>query len=205
MDTSFPRIVCALFLTGTLWACGSGAAPSPDLTAPAAAQITPTQPPPSDGVQSPSATTPEPQENPPPSSASPPTDNPTLPPNVHPQLCNDSLFLEDVTIPDMSVLKPGEHFVKTWKFRNTGSCRWTTSYAIGYSHGEAMGGVDTKLPYAVAPGGEADVSVEMTAPLVNGWYGGFWRLKSDTGSFFGDFVYVSIMVSDGSEISTPGS
>jgi hypothetical protein len=207
MDTSVPRIVCALFLTGTLWACGSGATSPPDQATPtaAAAGVTDTQPSSSTHLSPASSSSPEPQENPPPSASSPPADNPTLPPNVRPALCNDSLFLEDVTIPDGTIVAPGTQFVKTWKFRNTGTCSWTTSYAIGFAYGDAMHGIDTALPNAVNSGGTVDVAVNMTAPQANGWYGGWWRLRNGSGDYFGDFVYVSILVSDGSETSTPGS
>lgn len=39
--------------------------------------------------------------------------------------CYDTAYVSDVTIADGTVLAPGEEFVKTWKFQNTGSCDWT--------------------------------------------------------------------------------
>jgi hypothetical protein len=119
--------------------------------------------------------------------------------------CNDATFVDDVTIPDGTVMSPGKEFNKTWRFKNTGTCQWTTTYAIGFAYGDKMGGGDTKLPNSVNPGYSVDVSIEITAPMDNGWYGGWWRLKSDTGDYFGDFVFVSILVSDGRETSTPNS
>src|SRR6185295_11416560 len=38
--------------------------------------------------------------------------------------CNNSVFVADITIPDGSVLKPGEDFTKIWRIQNTGNCRW---------------------------------------------------------------------------------
>jgi hypothetical protein len=206
MDTSVRRVICVLLLVGGLVACGSRPSSPSDQTV-ANTEIIPTMslfgPPPATVASVESV--PPPQENP---GASPtpllssiPTDTIQL----KPALCNDSRFVEDVTIPDMSVLGPGEGFKKTWKMLNTGSCQWTTSYAIAFAYGESMRGKETKLPSDVPPGGMVDVSVYLTAPMVNGWYGGFWRLKSDTGINFGDFVYVSIVVSDGSETNTPSS
>lgn len=112
-------------------------------------------------------------------------------------LCDDSEFLEDVTIPDGTVLKPGEDFKKTWRFKNTGVCEWTTEYAIGYAYGERMDGSDTKLTAIVSPGGYTDITVKFTAPLVNYWYGSWWRLKNAHGDYFGDFVFVSVVVAEG--------
>jgi hypothetical protein len=121
----------------------------------------------------------------------------TVPPAGHgsgPQ-CNDAGFVEDVSVPDGTLLAPEKDFKKTWRIKNTGTCQWTTSYAIGFAYGDKLGGTDTKLPNSVDPGSTVDISVGMSAPKVNGWYGGWWRLKSETGAYFGDFVYVSIQVS----------
>jgi len=131
------------------------------------------------------------------------TVHPAVPPSG--PRCNDATFIDDVTIPDGTILLPEKEFNKTWRIKNAGTCRWTTSYAIGFAYGDMMKGKETKLPNSVDPGNTVDVSIEMTAPTNNGWYGGWWRLKSDTGDYFGDFVYVSILVSDGRETSTPNS
>jgi hypothetical protein len=127
------------------------------------------------------------------------------PPVVLPSgpLCNDSLFVEDVSVPDGTILKPEEEFDKIWKFKNTGTCAWTTSYAIGFSHGNVMYGKTTKLTAPVSPGYTINVQIKLRAPKENGWYGSWWRLKSADGSYFGDFVFVSILVSDGTETATP--
>src|SRR5215216_5539815 len=42
--------------------------------------------------------------------------------------CNNNVFEGDVTIPDGTIMKPGEDFVKTWAVRNTGSCTWDEGY-----------------------------------------------------------------------------
>ena len=39
-------------------------------------------------------------------------------------LCKNSAFVADVTIPDGTVLKPGEKFTKIWSVQNTGICAW---------------------------------------------------------------------------------
>jgi hypothetical protein len=117
--------------------------------------------------------------------------------------CDDSQFVDDVTIPDGTVMKPGEVFKKTWRFKNTGICGWTTAYAIGFAYGEVMSGSATKLPKSVAPGATVDISINLRAPMLNCWYGSWWRLKNARGDYFGDFVFVSILVSDGMETSTP--
>jgi hypothetical protein len=108
--------------------------------------------------------------------------------------CDLSAFVSDVTIPDGSVIDPGDGFTKTWKFKNTGECKWTTSYSIAFVSGNAMDGKTTALAGDVDPGDTIDVSVELTAPTAPGTYTGYWRLKNAAGDFFGDPVYVQIVV-----------
>jgi hypothetical protein len=140
-----------------------------------------------------------------------PTDSATLPtaktapPPVRSTgpICNNALFIDDVTIPDGSIVAPGKAFTKTWRVKNFGACRWNTSYTLGFAYGSKLAGVETKLPNFVDPGYTVDISVTLTAPKENGWYGGWWRLKSDTGVNFGDFVYVSIQVTAGIASTTP--
>src|SRR5512134_681096 len=38
--------------------------------------------------------------------------------------CHNSVYIADVTIPDNTVLSPGEDFEKIWRIQNTGSCVW---------------------------------------------------------------------------------
>jgi hypothetical protein len=53
----------------------------------------------------------------------------------------------------------------------------------------------------VQPGNTADISVAMTAPTTAGTYRGNWRMTNAAGSYFGDEVYVLIIV--GSATVTP--
>ncbi len=117
--------------------------------------------------------------------------------------CDDAQFLDDVTIPDGTVLKPGEDFKKTWRMKNTGVCTWTTEYAIAFAYGEQMRGSETKLPKSVSPGAYVDITVKLRAPLFNYWYGSWWRLRNKLGDAFGDFVYVSVIVEEGTPFPTP--
>lgn len=92
----------------------------------------------------------------------------------------------DVTIPDDTVLKPGETFTKVWRLRNSGTCAWTTSYSAVYFSGEKMGAPETvALSASVAVGNSIDISVEMTAPLTPGTYQSNWKLRNAGGVLFG--------------------
>jgi len=120
-----------------------------------------------------------------------PTDTPTsAPPTATPvdeDPCDQALFITDVTVPDGTIFAPGETFTKTWRLRNTGTCTWTSGYALIFQSGDVMGGpASTQLTTGtVGPGQTVDVSVELTAPNTAGEYQGFWRLRNNSGVSFG--------------------
>jgi hypothetical protein len=118
----------------------------------------------------------------------------TRPPVVNQPLCDDAAFVSDVTIPDNTVIQPGAGFVKTWSLRNTGTCNWTTSYAISFVSGNKMDGVITYLTKAVESGSTIEISIGLSAPTTPGTYTGYWRLKNADGNLFGELVYVQIVV-----------
>ncbi|MFZ5880060.1 MAG: NBR1-Ig-like domain-containing protein [Chloroflexota bacterium] len=119
--------------------------------------------------------------------------------------CADSAFVKDVTIPDGTVLAPGEVFVKTWRFRNTGSCTWNADYSLVFVKGSNMGGTSVDLGQSVKVNKNADLSITLVAPYKEGTYTGYWKLQDEYGYTFGDLVYVQIVVANGviSVTSTP--
>ena len=117
--------------------------------------------------------------------------------------CYDAVYISDVTVPDGTVLAPGEEFVKTWKFQNTGSCDWAEDFWITFSSGEDMDGDDTEIDKVVTFGDSASISVSLIAPDDEGTYTGYWKLATEDGTVFGETVYVLIVVSDDASTSTP--
>ncbi len=109
--------------------------------------------------------------------------------------CLNSLYVSDVTIPDGTLMAPGQAFVKTWKFQNSGTCAWSSDYQIAFTSGKAMSGSTSTIAKAVSSGSTVNVSVAMTAPTSVGTYTGNWRLADASGNFFGAYVYVQIEVS----------
>jgi hypothetical protein len=104
----------------------------------------------------------------------------------NPAGCDRAQFIADVTIPDRTVLAPGASFTKTWRLKNTGTCTWSTSYAMVFASGERMGGPNlVSMPSAVAPGSSVDVSVNLIAPAAAGSYRGYWAFQNASGVRFG--------------------
>ena len=113
------------------------------------------------------------------------------------------ITVKDMTIPDGTVLKPGETFIKTWQLLNKGTSTWTTGYALRFESGERMGAAyEVGMPSEVSPGGAVNVSVEMVAPIQPGEYTGHWVLRNASGHRFGlgedgsKTFWVTIMVEE---------
>ncbi len=123
--------------------------------------------------------------------------------------CDNSVFVNDVTIPDGTVMTPGKNFVKTWTMMNNGTCPWSTSYKLVFISGEAMGGSSVPIASAVPAGQQSQISVSLIAPANPGDYTSWWRLQNPAGQYFGNSVSVVIKVSGtGSATSgtnTPGT
>ena len=108
--------------------------------------------------------------------------------------CDGSVYVDDVTIPDNTSMVVGKTFTKTWTIQNTGTCAWTSTYALKFASGNQMNGASTAIGSAVAPGSTINVSISMTAPSTPGAYTGYWRMVNDSSAFFGGYVSVSINV-----------
>jgi hypothetical protein len=109
--------------------------------------------------------------------------------------CDAAVYVSDVTIPDGTTVAAGQHFTKTWKVSNTGSCTWTTTYQLTFVSGDSLGGKSTALPKEVKPGESADISVVLTMTSATGKISGTWRLANDKGQTFGDGL--TVVVSSG--------
>jgi hypothetical protein len=187
-------LVAALLLS----ACGPKATPlppTPDLNAYATevastvvAQITKTA----------AAYTPPPTNTPVASPTPEITPTPQATSTIDPAACDNSKFIADITIPDGSQMSPKQQFTKTWQIQNIGPCTWTTAYTLIYAYGSSpdakMNGQPVALAGEVKTGETVNVSVNLTAPSKPGTYSAYWRMKNATGSPFGEFLYVIIVV-----------
>jgi len=115
--------------------------------------------------------------------------------------CYRSRFVEDVTIPDFTALRPGEAFTKTWRVLNNGACSWLPGFRFAFYGGDPMGGSNYTLTQPLTPGKQMDLSIPMTAPSGTGIVISTWRMSDATGWFFGDALTVKIDL--GGESPTP--
>ena len=92
----------------------------------------------------------------------------------------------DVTIPDDTLMQPGQAFTKIWRLENVGTCTWTSEYAVTFFSGEQMGApASVPLRGEVQPGQTVDISVDMVAPAQAGKHQGNWKLRNAANVLFG--------------------
>jgi hypothetical protein len=111
--------------------------------------------------------------------------------------CYNSKFVADVSIPDGTVMQPGEKFTKIWRFQNTGTCSWDQGFGFVRWAGPDMGGADqyfSNHDQPVGAGGVIDFYVEMRAPDEAGEYIANCIMINDSGTTFGNECTVVIKV-----------
>jgi hypothetical protein len=111
--------------------------------------------------------------------------------------CFNSKFVADVTIPDGTVMQPGEKFRKIWRVQNTGTCSWDEGFGFVRWAGPDLGASNiyySKNDQPVGSGGVVDFGLDMRAPYEPGDYIAHWVMISDSGKTFGGDFTVFIKV-----------
>jgi hypothetical protein len=109
--------------------------------------------------------------------------------------CKDGLlFVDDLTIPDGTLVSPGESLDKRWKVKNIGSCNWDFSYQIALIAGLAMGVPSQQALYPALSGTKVTIQMIFTAPEEVGTYRSAWQAFTADQRPFGDTFYIDIEV-----------
>ena len=133
-----------------------------------------------------------PGESPPIPTFTPPPE-PTPSPSPTPP-CTDGLaFIEDLTIPDGTIVTPGASLEKQWRVQNNGSCNWDVRYRLKFVGGLEMGASEQAL-YPARAGTQATLRIIFAAPATPGNYTTAWQAFGPEGEPFGDAIYMEITV-----------
>jgi hypothetical protein len=166
--TQTRKIAGSLLLLFLFAACARTSAPTENASA---AFVTATLPPTKAGLTVPTQIPP----------TTSPTPDPLTPVMTSTPSCHDgAAFVEDVSYPDHTRVAAGEKFTKTWKFKNTGNCKWT-GYTVAFLSGDKMDASDTVPVPETETGSEVDVSIDLTAPSDDGAYTGTFELRDAEG------------------------
>ncbi|KAJ2747039.1 hypothetical protein GGI20_000843 [Coemansia sp. BCRC 34301] len=109
-----------------------------------------------------------------------------------------AIFVEDVTIPDGTVMAPGETFVKIWSVANMGDNEWPRNTMLVHVEGEpTIPGNKKAVPVVISKRYEqVGIAVDLVAPTVPGSYVSQWRLMTSDGQYFGTGLWCTIVVEE---------
>lgn len=137
----------------------------------------------------------------------------TATPTKQAEACTpDSEYVADITIPDGTLVKPGDSFTKTWRIRNDGTCTWNAEYTWEQLNAEDNHLLAKQpvmhLAANVAPGETLDISVELklssNAPLGSQQIARF-QMRSPSGDFFGTHPFTVVFALVGSGVCPIGT
>jgi hypothetical protein len=129
-----------------------------------------------------------------------------------PACINGSMWVADLSYDDQGmtnppIMQPGQAFSKGWRLMNTGTCAWTTSFKLVFSHGNVpaaqMGGQPIPVTHDVQPGQTFDFWVNLIAPTTPGTYQAFWNMRNERNTPFGETVWVGVTVPGGPTPTPP--
>jgi hypothetical protein len=118
----------------------------------------------------------------------------TILPTASPECTPGLLFLEDLTIPDGTLVQPGESLDKRWLVQNNGTCNWDHNFGLQLIAGPDLGAPGEKALYPARIGAQAEIQIIFTAPEEPGNYRSAWQANAQNGELFGDPVYIEISV-----------
>jgi hypothetical protein len=111
--------------------------------------------------------------------------------------------VEDVTIPDGTVVAPEAEVVKAWKVKNTGTTAWTEGCMMKMQTGRFgvapfegdVEQLNARVP-PLAVGEEYVVEVKLQTPSESGRHVAYWRMCDPSGNGFGHRFWVDVVVED---------
>jgi hypothetical protein len=107
---------------------------------------------------------------------------------------NDAIFLEDLTIPDQTIVDPGENLDKRWSVQNSGSCDWGSGYRLLHVSNDAFRTPDEIALFPASAGYLAVWQIQLGAPFEPGEHISIWQARSPEGLLFGEQVYLWVVV-----------
>jgi hypothetical protein len=123
-----------------------------------------------------------------------PTDLPQTSPTP---ACTAGLtFVSDLTIPDGTIVAPGETLDKRWQVENSGTCNWDSGFSLRLVAGPDLGAPVEQGLFPARSGTGTRIRILFTAPQEPGTYRSEWQAFDPAGNPFGDSFYIEIAVSE---------
>jgi hypothetical protein len=114
-----------------------------------------------------------------------------------PTCSNNLTFMEDISIPDGTIVRPGDSLDKRWLVQNSGSCNWDEHYQLkAISTSELNAPVELAL-FPARSGTKTSLRILFTAPADPGKYQNAWQAYDPQGQPFGDPLILQVIVNSG--------
>lgn len=111
------------------------------------------------------------------------------------ETCTDNLaFVDDLTIPDGTVVVAGSTLDKQWEVENSGTCNWEEGYQIRLISGEDLGAGSEQALVPARAGSRTTIRIVFTAPDDPGDYRSAWQAFNPQGVAFGDPFFIDFSV-----------
>jgi hypothetical protein len=104
------------------------------------------------------------------------------------------VFLSDITIPDGTIVIPGELLDKRWLVENSGSCNWDRQFSLRLIAGPDMGAQPEIALFPARSGTQAEIRILFTAPPEQGTHRSAWQAQDPQGNLFGDPIFIEVIV-----------
>lgn len=111
-----------------------------------------------------------------------------------PACISNLTYQADLTIPDGTVVIPGQQVDKRWQVLNSGTCNWNERYRLKQVAGPDMGAPAEQALYPARSGSQALIRMLLTAPQDSGTYRSAWQAYDPDGNTFGDTIFIDIVV-----------
>ncbi|CAO3663465.1 unnamed protein product [Umbelopsis ramanniana] len=117
-------------------------------------------------------------------------------------------FVDDVNIPDGTIVAAKSRFLKIWNMINEGSQDWPQGTQLVFCGGDSLASSPSTTTFAVPvtkPGKNAYVTADLQAPAKPGRYVSYFRLITPMGTRFGHRVWCDILVENEEQQGTSAS
>jgi len=115
-------------------------------------------------------------------------------PTPTPSCTNGLMFLADQTIPDGTLVEPGERLDKRWEVRNNGSCNWDARYRVRLIAGPGMGLPVQQALYPALSGTDFVIRMVFIAPEEPGSYRSACQAHDPLDNPFGHPFFIDVVV-----------
>ena len=109
--------------------------------------------------------------------------------------CADNLtYLEDLSLPEGTVVQPGASLDKRWLVKNSGTCNWDERYRLKLVSGAELNASIDQALYPARSGAKATIQIVFTAAYTPGTYQNAWQAFDPQGQPFGDPISLRVVV-----------